>query len=761
MAEEFVKAVEDGVRLSKRIYFGKDRSVAPPRPMPGMEKSSPQSYLPSAPMVYAVIPDPAVVDNPDIPSYQPHVHGRCDPPAFIPLQMNSISLQADCVLDTAFVTVSGSWRVHCVMGTRFCHCRVAIPMGEQGSILGVEVEAPRKSYSTKVVTLDDKDKDMEREMKLEDGGFIKPHIFTFTIPEIDGGSNISIKVRWSQKLLYQDGQYTLTIPYSFPEFVTPAGKKMAKKERIKVNVNAGPGTEILCKTISHPLKELRRLGGQLGFLYDTDVLTWSSCDFNITYSVSVSPSGGVILQSPSMVDIDQREMFCLSLFPGNKHNRKVFRKEVLFVVDISESMQGKPLEDTKNALVAAILKLDQGDFFNVIAFNDEIHLFSSSLELATEKTLDRVTEWMSANLVAQGGTNMLLPLNQALQMISNNGTPIIFLITDGAVENERQICDVMMSHLSNEKLTSPRLHTFGIGSFCNHYFLRMLATMGKGNYDAAYDEDSIEVRLKGFFSRAFSTIVENITIDGLENLEDLEMYPSCIPDLLSERPVIITGRYSGDFPSTIQVKGILADMSNFSVDLKVEEVKEIPLDKILAKQQIELCTAQAWFSEDKGLEEEIAKVSMQSSVISEFTCMILLETDKGKKGKTVSAEKGKGKKGASHSSDKKENKQVSTEPDCQKRTVLGNFKSGFGNLTATKENTPLGSNDVRLPDPGEKFVMAASNCCGKMCGHCCCLCCIQMCSRVNDHCAIVFTQLCGALSCLGCYYCCEACCGSE
>ncbi|WOH08994.1 hypothetical protein DCAR_0728445 [Daucus carota subsp. sativus] len=743
MAEEFVKAVEDGVRLSKRVYFGKDRSVAPPKPMAAMDKSASHSLLPSAPMVYAVIPDPGVVDNPDIPSYQPHVHGRCDPPALIPLQMNAIAIEAQCLLDTAFVTVSGSWRVHCVMGTRTCHCRVAIPMGQQGSILGVEVEAPRKSYSTKLLTLNDKD--VEEVPKIEDGGFLKPHIFTFTIPEIDGGSNISIKVRWSQKLLYQDGQYTLTIPYSFPEFVTPAGKKMPKKEKIQLTVNAGPGTQVSCKTISHPLKELKRQGGQQGFLYDADVLSWSTCDFVITYGVSVSPSGGVILQSPSMNDTDQREMFCLSLFPGNEQNRKVFRKEVLFLVDISESMRGKPLEDTKNALVAALLKLDKGDSFNVIAFNDEIHLFSSSLELATEKNLEKVTAWLSENLVAQGGTNMLLPMNQALKMISDthNCTPFIFLITDGTVEDERHICDVIMNHLTDEKLTSPRLHTFGIGSFCNHYFLRMLATMGRGNYDAAYDEDSIEVRMKGFFNRAFSTIIENITIDGLENLDDLEMYPSCIPDLLSERPLIITGRYSGDFPGTVQVKGLLADMSKFSVDLQVQEVKEIPLDKILAIQQIELCTAQAWFSEDKALEEEIAKVSMQSSVISEYTCMILLEKDKGTKRKADSQ------------------KQVPTEPDCQKIAVLHNFKPGFGNLPATIEHIPPGSYVAKFQEPGEKFAKAASNCCGKCCGQCCCLCCIQMCSRVNDQCAIVFTQLCGALSCLGCSYCCDACCGSE
>lgn len=132
MAEEFSMAVEDGIRLSKRIYFGKDRAVAPPKPITPMEKTD--GYLPTAVMVYAVIGDPAIVDNPDIPSYQPHVHGRCDPPALIPLQMNGVSIEADCYLDKAFVTVSGSWRVHCVMGSRSCDCRVAIPMGEQVKI---------------------------------------------------------------------------------------------------------------------------------------------------------------------------------------------------------------------------------------------------------------------------------------------------------------------------------------------------------------------------------------------------------------------------------------------------------------------------------------------------------------------------------------------------------------------------------------------------------------------------------------------------
>ncbi|CAI9782705.1 unnamed protein product [Fraxinus pennsylvanica] len=413
MAEGFEAAVEDGLRLSKRIYFGKDRAVAPPKPAMVMEREREDvhSYLPASPMIYAVIGNPAIVDNPDIPSYQPHVHGRCNPPALIPLQMNGISLEVECYLDTAFVTVTGLWRVHCVMASRSCDCLLAVPMGEQGSILGVEVEVPRKSYSTQLIDLDN-ERDTDKVAKIEDGGFLKPHIFTLTIPQVDGGTNLSVKFSWSQKLLYSNGQFTLKIPFNFPEYVTPAGKKISKREKIQLNVNSGPGTEVLFKTTSHPLKELRRQAGKLAFSYESEVLSWSSSDFFFTYTISSNHTvGGMLLKSPSLLDVDQREMFCSYLFPGNQQN-KVFRKEVVFVVDISGSMREKLIEDSKSALFAALSKLDSEDLFSVIAFNDETYLFSSSMMPASVEDIENVTQWINLNFVAGGGTNILLPLNQ-------------------------------------------------------------------------------------------------------------------------------------------------------------------------------------------------------------------------------------------------------------------------------------------------------------------------------------------------------------
>ncbi|KAI3938866.1 hypothetical protein MKW92_012489 [Papaver armeniacum] len=723
MAEEFVKSVEDGIKLSKRIYFGKDRNVTPPRAISIVSEKQ-QQYLPASPMMYGVISDPSIVDNPDIPSYQPHVHGRCDPPALIPLQMNSIEMEVNVWLDTVFVSMVGSWRVHCVMGSRSCDCRIAIPMGNQGSILGVEVEVNRRSFHSQLTSVEDTT-DCVKLAKVEDGGFLKPNIFTLTIPQIDGGANISVKANWSQKLAFDAGQFTVNIPFSFPEYVTPAGKKIAKREKIKLNVNPGIGSEVLCKTSSHPLKEIRRQAGKLAFSYEADVLTWSNMEFNFSYAVSSKDiSAGLLLQSPPVDDLDQREMFCIHLHPGNHQTRKVFRRKVVFVIDTSASMKGKPLEAVKSALSAALSKLNPEDSFGIIAFNEKTYLFSSSLVPATKETIDNATQWISINFIAEGGTNILLPLNQAIDMLSaaesSDSVPLIFLATDGTVEDEKHICDVMKSHMQNKGSMSPRISTFGIGTYCNHYFLQMLAQISRGYYYAAYEVDSLYVRMQKLLTEASSIIYANITIDSFDNLHALEVYPSLFPDLLSGMPLTVSGRYEGRFP-------ILSKL------------------RVLAKKHIDVLTAQAWYTQSKKLEEKIARMSIQTGIPSEYTRMVVLQTDVGKKASDP----------IGIQEVKKLDLQKMVDSEGRKIMLLQCLGIGFGNLTATTESIPPGWGEPELPEPvADAFVKAASNCCSSLADLCCCMNCIRCCSSMNNQCGILIVQLCGGLACLGCFSCC-------
>lgn len=82
----------------------------------------------------------------------------------------------------------------------------------------------------------------------------------------------------------------------------------------------------------------------------------------------------------------------------------------MFIIDKSGSMLGSPLEDAKNALLASLSNLNPEDTFNIIAFNEKVHLFSASMELATKEAMSKATEWVGTNLVANGGTNILLPM---------------------------------------------------------------------------------------------------------------------------------------------------------------------------------------------------------------------------------------------------------------------------------------------------------------------------------------------------------------
>ncbi|KAM0017545.1 putative von Willebrand factor, type A, von Willebrand factor A-like domain superfamily [Helianthus debilis subsp. tardiflorus] len=752
-ANEFSKSVDMGLRLSQRIYYGKDHAPKPnimtkSRTLQSQSSTSSTSsfrlsdnkHHPTAPMVYAMISDPDVVDNPDIRSYQPHVYGRCNPPALIPLYMHRISMNVDCFLDTAFVEVAGAWRVHCVTASTCCDCRIAIPMGEKGSLLDINVETTKRSYFTKLITPPNDEKDSDRVTKAKDGFMMKRNTYTLKIPQVEGGSIIHVKVRWSQKLLYEGDEFCLNVPFTFPSYVLPVDKTITKIEKVSLNVNSGTETMITCGFASHPLK-VQQQAGEASFLYEAEVLKWSTQDFYFAYSVcSNEIIGGLLLQRPSLYDSDQRDMFCFYLFPGTNKDNKVYKKEMIFLLDISGSMRDAPLEQSKYAITASLSKLNHGDLFNIIAFNGDIQSFSSSLELATEETITNATEWMWDNLVAKGGTNLMSPLKQAIDMVgkTSESVPLIFLITDGTVEDERDICNMIKCSLVDGRMNSPRIYTFGIGSYCNYYFLQMLAYLGRGYYDAAQDVDSVGDRMQRLLDNALSRMLANVTLDALENLESYELYPSRIPDLLSGSPLIVSGRYQGKFPEFVKARGLRADLSTYVIDVKVRKITDTHLERVCARMEVDILTAHAWLDQNTHMEKKIAKMSLQRGVPSEYTCMILVQNSKVKR--TLK----------SLLLDEKRSK-----PMNQKTICLRNISVGFGNLKATTENLPPGIEDVKLNEAVKMVMKAATSCYGFMASWGCWRCLLQTWSQVkNDQCALAIAQLCTALACLEFLDCC-------
>ena len=95
---------------------------------------------------------------------------------------------------------------------------------------------------------------------------------------------------------------------------------------------------------------------------------------------------------------------------------QAFRKEVVFLMDISGSMKGNPFESAKNGILSSLQKLNPEDSFNIIAFNEETYLFSSLMEQATKEAILQATQWLNDKLTADGSTDILAPLKQVFPL---------------------------------------------------------------------------------------------------------------------------------------------------------------------------------------------------------------------------------------------------------------------------------------------------------------------------------------------------------
>jgi hypothetical protein len=135
-------------------------------------------------------------------------------------------------------------------------------------------------------------------------------LFTsFLCVKVGGGEDIFATIRWSQKLLYDNGQFSVEVPFRFPQYVNPLPKVFMKKEKIQLTVNSGVSKEVLLQGTSHPLKVIKyllfflcnislplnpllwfqeksRQGEKLSFLHEAVVENWSAKDFTFTYTVS-------------------------------------------------------------------------------------------------------------------------------------------------------------------------------------------------------------------------------------------------------------------------------------------------------------------------------------------------------------------------------------------------------------------------------------------------------------------------------------------
>ena len=145
------------------------------------------------------------------------------------------------------------------------------------------------------------------------------------------------------------------------------------------------------------------------------------------------------------------------------------------MIDASGSMQGRPLEQAKEAVATALDRLGGDDTFQIIRFSEGASRFGAMPVRATPANITRAHDYL-ADLTSGGGTYMVEGVKAALDFPHDpSRLRFVSFMTDGYIGNESDILAAI-----HRRLGASRIFSFGVGSSVNRYLLERMARTGRG-----------------------------------------------------------------------------------------------------------------------------------------------------------------------------------------------------------------------------------------------------------------------------------------
>ncbi|MHC4705394.1 MAG: VWA domain-containing protein, partial [Planctomycetota bacterium] len=343
-------------------------------------------------------------------------------------------------------------------------------------------------------------------------------------------------------------------------------------------------------------------------------------DFVLRYKVA-----GKTVKSALVTHRDKRGgFFTMMLYPPeNLSYLKRAPMEMIFVLDCSGSMSGKPIAKAKQAITRALKKLQPDDTFQVIRFSNNASQLGPDPVPATPENIRRGLQYVES-LRGSGGTMMIEGIKAALDFAHDpRRFRLVSFMTDGFIGNEAQILAEV-----NNRLGASRIFSFGVGSSPNRYLLDRMAKLGKGAVAYIGLDDSAGQVVDNFYDRISHPALTDVAIDW-GGMEVTDVYPSRIPDLIVGRPVIVTGRFKGGSNTAIRVTGSVGDMSqeiDIPVYLEHAAATHPGIACVWARKKIETLGNLATYDNNPDLPGEIRQVALEYGLMSSYTAFIAVDT---------------------------------------------------------------------------------------------------------------------------------------
>jgi len=316
--------------------------------------------------------------------------------------------------------------------------------------------------------------------------------------------------------------------------------------------------------------------------------------------------------------------FMLTAFPPTMPSGERMPVEMLYMIDVSGSMEGTSIEQARGALLQALDRLRPSDRFGILAFSSGYHEFAQEPLPATAENLGAARRYVQ-RLGAGGGTEMLPALLHLMRKPEIPGyLRHIILLTDGDLGNEEEIFAALRSDLRGA-----RLYTVAIGSAPNHFLATKMAQFGRGTFTHIADINEIREQMARLFESIESPVLTDVKL-AFEGVEVADVYPERVPDLFLHQPLLIFGRISHGRVGKVHLTGRAGNEPyQMTIAFDTSSATFHPgITTLWARQRVEELMDQWRHIDEKGQAEirtSIISHAIHYRLVTRFTSLVAVE----------------------------------------------------------------------------------------------------------------------------------------
>ena len=473
----------------------------------------------------------------------------------------------------------------------------------------------------------------------------RPNVFEQKVANIEAGQSIDVDIQYFHTLSYNDGWYSFVFPtvvgprYNPPGHTDPIvpvprgttrgksdpttisylrpGERSAHDISINVEINAGVPIEELKST--HEIVASRS-APNVATVKLAALSTIPNRDFVLSFQVAGEEirSSLMTYQDP---DTDQG-YFTMMLYPPSSAASLARRPmEMVFVLDCSGSMSGRPLQQAKNAVSTALDQLKPDDTFQIIRFSENSSRFGATPIAATQQNIRFARQYLK-RLRGTGGTQMIEGVKAALDFPHDpQRLRFVSFMTDGYIGNEVDIIAAV-----HDRIGDARIFSFGVGSSVNRYLLERMAKEGRGAVAYLGPRDSAVEIMSNFFGRISHPALTDLSIDW-GSMVVSDVYPAKLPDMFVGRSVVITGKYIGA-PGDVSLSGYSGSQQH-RADLAFAQpdASTAFIPNVWARLRIaELADRKAWEHDPYDeLGAAIKATALKYQLVSDYTSFVAVD----------------------------------------------------------------------------------------------------------------------------------------